>query len=102
MAGYGGVGVSVGVSVGGNGVSVTVAVGVSVAVNVAVGVNVTVGVSVCDGVRVAVAVAGLALCRVMRGFTHSAKSSLDVPFAKTVKMNLTFSPLKLLRSTLTG
>lgn len=106
MADYGvAVGVSVGVSVG---VLVVVAVGVlvgvkvTVGVKVMVGVNVTVGVNVCVGVGVIVAVAGSELWRVMRGFTHSAKSSLEEPFAKTVRMNFTFSPRNALRSTLTG
>lgn len=96
--GYGvAVGVSVGVSVA---VGVTVTVGVSDGVEVTVEVGVTV--SVCEGVGVNVEVAGSELCRVMRGFTHIAKSSCDVPFARTVKINLTFSPRSALRSTLTG
>lgn len=92
-----GVSVDVGVVVG---VEVDVAVTVTVGVEVTVGVNMMVGVCVMVGVMVAVAVAGLALWRVMRGATQRAKSSCDVPLASTVRMNLTFSPARALRSTL--
>ena len=84
------------------GVGVGVAVGVSVAVDVAVGVNVAVAVAVFVGEGFVVSVAaGCELCRVIRVETHKAKSSCDVPFANTVKMNLTFSPLKKLKSIFT-
>ena len=96
------VAVAVGVSVG-----VDVAVDVAVDVEVAVGVTVAVkvAVAVCEAVGgrgVNVSVAGWELWRVMRGLIHSAKSSCAEAFAKTVKMNLTFSPLNELRSILTG
>ena len=81
---------------------VGVEVGVEVDVGVRVVVDVTVTVGVSEGVGVTVAVAGSELCLVMRGVTHKAKSSFDVPFASTVKMNLTFSPFRVLRSMLSG
>ena len=101
FASYGvgvGVSVEVGVIVG---VEVVVEVAVTVGVEVIVGVDVIVGVSVMVGVIVNVAVAGSALWRVMRGATQRAKSSCDVPLVSTVRMNLTFSPARALRSTLT-
>ena len=77
---------------------VEVAVGVAVAVNVEVAVAVVVG--DCEGVAVAVAVGGCELRRVMRGATQRAKSSCELPFVNTVRMNLTLCPLNALRSTL--
>ena len=94
LAGYG-----VGVDVL---VEVAVKVGVDVAVKVGVNVGVDVAVAVSDGVVVNVDMGGWALCLVIRGLTHSAKSSCEVPFASTVKINLTFSPLSELRSTFTA
>ena len=77
-----------------------VAVGVLVAVTVAVGDEVAVA-GAWVGVKVGVAVGGCELCRVMRGFTQYAKSSCELPFVKTVKMNFTRSPRRALRSRLT-
>jgi len=83
-------------------VDVGVDVGVEVAVEdgVIVGVDDAVAVAVEEGVAVNVAVGGCAPCRVIRGLTHSAKSSWEVPFASTVRTNFTFSPLSGLKSTL--
>ena len=87
---------------------VAVGVGVPVAVLVAVAVKVTVGEavgvaeeSVGETVGVNVAVGGCELCRVMRGDIQSAKSSCELPFVKTVRMNFTLWPLNALRSILT-
>ena len=77
------------------------AVDVTVAVKVAVGVEVTVAegsVGVKDGASVAVG--GCELCRVMRGDSQRAKSSCELPFVSTVRMNLTLCPLRELRSIL--
>ena len=86
------------------GVAVPVAVGVLVAVAVKVTVGVAedrvgerVGANVCEGV----AVGGCELWRVMRGDIQSAKSSCELPFVKTVRMNFTLWPLNELRSILT-
>src|SRR6266511_1161372 len=87
------------------GVGVGVSVGVEVAVCVAVGVAVKVGVAVAvavDGAVVNVAVGGWELCRAMRALIHNAKSSWEEPLARTDRMNLTFSPLSVLRSMLIG
>ena len=86
------------------GVAVAVAVAVSVGVDVAVLVAVAVAVAVTVGERdgVNVAVGGWELWRVIRGVIQSAKSSCEEPFARTVKINLTFCPLKKERSILMG
>ncbi len=91
------------------GVAVAVAVGVSVGVEVAVCVAVAVGVKVgvtvavvVGGAVVNVAVGGWELCREMRGLIHNAKSSWEEPLARTDRMNLTFSPLSVLKSILMG
>jgi hypothetical protein len=81
------------------GVAVALGVKVTVGVKVMVGVNVKVAVG---GRAVKVAVGGWELCRVMRGLIQSAKSSCDDPFASTDRMNLTFSPFRVLRSMLIG
>ena len=82
-------------------VEVDVGVAVEVAVCVAVDVEVTEG-GVGESVDVKVAVGGCELCRVMRGDIQSAKSSWELPFVKTVKMNFTLCPRSGLRSILTG
>ena len=71
-------------------------VAVAVAVDVAVAVEVAVGdeVAVADdnvGVRVEVGVkvGACELCRVMRGDTQRAKSSCELPFVNTVRINFT-------------
>ena len=82
---------------------VRVAVGVFVGVKVAVAVKVCVTVAVVVGAgAVNVAVGGWELCREIRGLIQSAKSSWEEPFARTDRMNLTFSPLNVLRSMLIG
>ena len=81
------------------GVAVAVAVLVAVAVEVEVGDAVTVAEDWVGGATVIVG--GCELCRVMRGLTQSAKSSWELPFVKTVKMNFTRSPRNALRSILT-
>jgi hypothetical protein len=53
-------------------------------------VGVAVAVAVAVAVGVYVAVGGWELRRVMRALTHRAKSSWEEPFARTVRMNLTF------------
>ena len=74
-------------------------VGVGVAVAVLVGDAVPVGVEVGGIlVDVNVAVGACELWVVMRGLTQSAKYSWEGPFAKIVRMNLTFCPLNELRS----
>ena len=81
---------------------VAVGVAVSVAVLVAVAVKVTVGEAV--GVAeesVGETVGGCELCRVMRGDIQSAKSSCELPFVRTVRMNFTRSPRNELKSMLT-
>jgi hypothetical protein len=84
-------------------VAVGVFVGVEVAVDVAVAVKVDVTVAVVvGGGAVNVAVGGWELCREIRGLIQSAKSSWEEPFASTDRMNLTFSPLRVLRSMLIG
>ena len=84
-------------------VGVAVAVGVCVAGCVAVAVAVKVGVGVAvDGAVVAVAVGGWELCRAIRGLIHRAKSSCEEPLARTDRINLTFSPLSVLKSMLIG
>lgn len=83
------------------GVRVTVGVFVRVEVAVAVKVGVTVAV-VVGGEAVNVAVGGWELWREIRGLIHSAKSSWEEPFARTDRMNLTLSPLNVLRSMLIG
>ena len=81
-------------------VGVLVAVAVKVTVGVAEDrVGERVGATVCEGV--AVAVGGCELWRVMRGDIQSAKSSCELPFVKTVRMNFTLWPLNELRSILT-
>ena len=75
-------------------------VDVGVAVEVAVDVGVAEG-GVGESVDVNVAVGGCELCRVMRGDIQSAKSSCELPFVKTVKMNFTLCPRRELRSILT-
>ena len=84
------------------GVAVAVAVAVAVDVAVAVGVAVGVEVTVAEGKRVgaSVAVGGCELCRVMRGDSQRAKSSCELPFVSTVRINFTFCPLRELRSML--
>ena len=83
------------------GVDVAVAVDVTVAVRVAVGVEVTVADdSVGVRVEVRVAVGGCELCRMMRGDSQRAKSSCELPFVSTVRMNFTFCPLRELKSIL--
>ena len=79
---------------------VGVAVAVSVGVFVTVAVKVVVGVAVTVGERVGadVDVGGCELCRVMRGDIQSAKSSCELPFVKTVRMNFTRCPRNELRS----
>jgi hypothetical protein len=84
----------------GVGVAVAVDVGVAVEVEVAVDVAVAEG-GMGEMVDVKVAVGGCELCRVMRGDIHSAKSSCELPFVKTVKMNFTLCPRRELRSILT-
>ena len=85
------------------GVDVAVAVGVFEGVEVAVAVKVGVTVAVVvGGGAVNVVVGGWELCREMRGLIHSAKSSWEEPFARTDRMNLTLSPLNVLRSILIG
>jgi len=84
-------------------VAVGVIVGVKVAVAVAVAVKVGVTVAVVvGGEAVNVEVGGWELCREIRGLIQSAKSSWEEPFARTDRMNLTFSPLNVLRSMLIG
>jgi hypothetical protein len=82
-------------------VDVRVTVGVFVGVEVAVKVGVTVAVVVGAG-AVNVAVGGWELWREIRGLIQSAKSSWEEPFARTDRMNLTLSPLNVLRSILIG
>ena len=77
------------------------AVDVAVAVRVAVDVEVTVADdSVGVRVDVGVKVGACELCRVMRGDSQSAKSSCELPFVSTVRINFTFCPLRELRSIL--
>ena len=84
------------------GVDVAVAVFVGVLVAVAVGVEVGVAeASVGESVGVCVAGGGCELCLVMRGDIQRAKSSCELPFVKTVKINFTRCPRRELRSILT-
>ena len=80
--------------------------GVLVTVTVAVGVPVT-GVVVVVVVAVAVPVAGIEVTpatpgRWIRGATHRALSPVAVPQDRTVRMNLTFLPARVLRFTSTS
>ena len=84
-------------------VAVGVFVGVEVAVNVAVTVKVGIMVAgAVGGAAVKVAVGGWELCREIRGLIQSAKSSWEEPLARTDRINLTLSPLNVLRSMLIG
>ena len=83
------------------GVAVAVAVDVAVAVAVAVGDEVTVADdSVGVRLEVGVKVGACELCLVMRGDNQRAKSSCELPFVSTVRINFTRCPLRELRSML--